>query len=144
MSNAPWNLLIVLAGLGQLAIVIGSLAIPKVLGWKEELTVLKPLTRQLFWTYAGYIWGTNLFFGLLSALAADTLMDGSLLAAAVSGFIALYWGARLIIQFAFFHESGAPTGPALRAAEVVLVILFAYFTLVYGSVAVINTQDLLT
>ena len=58
--------LIFYAGVGQLILVIGSLAIPYVLNWAEDTARLRPLTRQVFWTYAGYIWGTNLSFALLS------------------------------------------------------------------------------
>jgi hypothetical protein len=81
--------LVWIAGLGQIVLVCASLAIPRVLGWREELQALRPLTRQVFWTYAGYILCLNLSFGLLSTLAPRLLVDGSPLAAAVSGFIAL-------------------------------------------------------
>src|SRR5262245_13280683 len=112
--------LVVLAGLGQLALAAASLAIPRVLGWREETAQLRPLTRQVFWTYAAYIWVTNLSFGLLSALAPVWLLDGSPLAGAVAGFIALYWGARAVIQFAYFDRGGLPGGPAFRLAEALL------------------------
>jgi hypothetical protein len=90
------------------------------------------LTRQVFWTYAAYIWATNLSFGLLSALAPCWLLDRSPLAAVVSGFIAVYWAARLVIQFAWFDRGGLPSGWAVRLAEAALVGLFAFLTAVYG------------
>jgi len=43
------------AGVGQLALIVASLAIPRVLRWREETAKLRPLTRQVFWTYAIYI-----------------------------------------------------------------------------------------
>ena len=52
-----------LAGLTQIAIAASSLAIPRLLHWREETAGLVPLTRQVFWTYAGYIFATNLAFG---------------------------------------------------------------------------------
>lgn len=75
---------ILIAGVGQLAIVIGSPAIPRVLRWSDDVASLRPLTRQVFWTYAAYIWATNLCFGLISSLAPGWLVDGSPLAAAVT------------------------------------------------------------
>src|SRR5262245_3841914 len=48
--------LLIAAGLGQLALAAASLAIPVILGWREETARMQPLTRQIFWTYAGYIW----------------------------------------------------------------------------------------
>src|SRR5271165_4968232 len=105
LAHFPWSLLIFLAGVGQIVLAAGSLAIPRVLDWRADTARLRPLTRQVFWTYAAYIWTTNLSFGLLSALAPRALLDGSPLAAAVTGFIALYWSARLVVQFTYFDRS---------------------------------------
>jgi hypothetical protein len=124
-----------LAGAGQLALAAGSLLIPRLLRWREDVARLRPLTRQVFWVYAGYIWSFNVSFGLLSALAPHLLLDGSPLARAVAGFIAAYWGARLVIQFAYFDRSGAPAGWPFRLAEVALVSLFAGLTVVYAVIA---------
>lgn len=130
--------LVLLAGIGQLSIVIGSLRIPHVLRWSDDVAKLRPLTRQVFWTYAGYIWATNLSFALISTLAPKWLLDGSPLAAAVTGFIAMYWGVRIVIQFVYFDRSDAPSGMIYHVAEVVLVGLFVFFTATYGYAAALN------
>jgi hypothetical protein len=127
--------LLFVAGLGQLALITASLAIPRVLRWAEETARLRPLTRQVFWTYAGYIWATNFCFGLLSALAPQWLLDRTPLAGVVCGFIAAYWGARLVIQFVYFDRSDAPSGLWVRGAEAALVGLFVFLTAVYGAAA---------
>jgi hypothetical protein len=126
--------LIVAAGAGQLALAAASLAIPRVLGWREETARLRPLTRKVFWTYAAYIWSFHVAFGLVSMLAADRLLDPTPLAAGVCAFIAVYWGARLGIQFAWFRAE-APPGPRFRLAEAALVALFVFLTLAYGAAA---------
>ncbi len=128
--------LLMAAGLGQLALAAASLAIPRALGWREDTARLQPLTRQVFWVYAAYIWCFHICFGLLSLLAPDWLLDRTPLAAAVCGFIALYWGARLVLQFALLDRRSAPTGFKFRAAEAALVTLFAYLVAVYGAALV--------
>jgi hypothetical protein len=133
--KVPWDLLVVAAGLAQLAIAAGSLAIPGVLRWSEDLARLRPLTRQVFWTYAGYIWSTNVGFGLVSALAPLWLTRPSPLGGAVCAYIATYWGARVVIQFTYFDRSDAPRGQRYTVAEAVLVGLFLFLTLVYGALA---------
>ncbi len=133
--TVPWYPLLVAAGVGQLALVAASLAIPLALRWPEDVAKLRPLTRQVFWTYAGYIWSTNLAFGLVSACAPGWLLDRTPLAGAVCGFIATYWGARLVIQFAYFDRSDAPQGALFAVGEAALVGLFVLLTLVYGSLA---------
>lgn len=129
------KLLMILAGVGQLGLALGSLAIPRVLGWRDDTAKLRPLTRQVFWTYAAYIWTINVCFGVLSALAPAWLLDGSPLARAVAAFIAAYWGARLLVQFFYFDRSEAPSGIQFAMAEVMLVSLFGVLTAVYGYVA---------
>ena len=124
--------LVVLAGVGQIVLSLASLAIPRVLGFAAETAKLRPLLRQMFWTYAGYILCTNLSFGLLSAFAPGWILDGSPLAAAVTGFITLYWSARVVIQFTYFDRSDAPAGAHVRLAEMLLVALFVYLVVVYA------------
>ena len=93
-----------LAGLAQILLVIGSLAIPKILNWKMELERVKPLIKQMFWTYAVYILIINLSFGLLSVWDYRELLNGSALATIITGFIAIYWLSRLLVQFLYFDR----------------------------------------
>ena len=127
-----------LAGLGQLALAAASTAIPFVLRWRAETAALRPLLRQLFWVYAGYILGFHVAFGFLSLLAPGWLLDGSGLAAAVSGFIATYWSVRLVLQFTYLDRSDAPQGPWFSAAEAALVSLFVFLSATYMGALVTN------
>src|SRR4051794_18204208 len=129
--------LVWLAGGGQLILIAASLAIPRVLGWGEDTAKLRPLTRQVFWTYAVYIWCTNLAFGLVS-LRPGWLLDRSPLAGCVTGFITAYWVGRVLIQFFYFDRSDAPAGLRVRLAEVALVGLFVYLSLVYAFALLFN------
>jgi hypothetical protein len=98
---------------------------------------LRPLTRQVFWTYAVYIWCTNLAFGLVS-LRPAWLLDRSPLAACLTGFISAYWLGRVLIQFFYFDRSDGPPGLPTRLAEAALVGLFIYLSLVYAGAFLFN------
>jgi len=126
------TLLVIAAGVGQLALALGSLALPRILHWHEDTAKLRPLTRQIFWTYAAYIWVTNVCFGVVSVVAPALLLDGSSVARILTGYIALYWGARVLVQFFWFDRSAAPPGAFYELAEVALVGLFVFFTVVYA------------
>jgi len=128
--------LLILAGLGQLVLAAGSLALPRILHWSDDTAKLRPLTRQVFWTYAAYIWVTNICFGVVSTFAPDWLLDRSPLACVVTGYITAYWGARVLVQFFYFERSEAPPGAFYKLAEVALDGLFIFLTAVYGYVAV--------
>lgn len=139
--NIDISFLIFLAGLAQIALVLGSLAIPKILNWKEELNKVQPLIKQIFWTYAGYILVTNLCFGLVSVFATKALIDKSVLATAVTGFICLYWLSRIAIQFFYFDRKNFPNGKTLLAGEILLVALFVFLTMVYGYSFYLNLKS---
>ncbi len=124
------------AGLGQLVLAMGSLAIPRILGWRDDTAKLRPLTRQVFWTYAAYIWVTNVCFGVLSTFAPGWLLDRSPLSRAVAGFITVYWGARVLVQFFYFDRSSAPPGMLYKMADPALSALFVFLTAVYACAAI--------
>jgi hypothetical protein len=132
--------LIFWAGLGQIGLVFGSTYVPIALGWRKELAKLRPLTRQVFWTYAGYILCTNLCFGLVSTFGTKWLIDRTPLAALVTTFIAIYWLSRVLIQFFYFDRSDAPKGMIFTLGEIALVTLFIFLTLIYGYVAIFNIR----
>jgi len=140
MSPSTFEMAVFWSGIGHLALCTGSLYIPVALGWKSHLASLQPLLRQMFWTYACYIFSFNLSFGIVSILGPDSLLDHSFLAKSVTLFIALYWFARILIQFFYFDRSQAPKGFIYTAGEFALVLLFAAFTLIYFAAFLHNSE----
>lgn len=131
-------MLVRLAGIGQLLLVVASPAIPRVLGWRQEMAQVRPLTRQVFWTWAGYVWLSHMAFGLLSTFAPGLLVDRGPLSGFVAAFIGTWWGARLIIQFTYFDRSAAPPGMIYKLGEYALVLLFVILAGIYGTAAYRN------
>jgi hypothetical protein len=127
--------LIILCGIGHFALGLGSLVIPRMLDWKNALSTVPTLIRQIFWTYAGYILCINIFFGIVSLLYTDELLSGNGLSKALLILITLYWFSRVIIQFVYFDKTSIPEKLIYKAGEIMLVSLFVVFTLVYGYAA---------
>jgi hypothetical protein len=130
--------IILIAGLAQITLAAGSLVIPKILNWQGELSKVRPIIKQIFWTYAAYILGFNLSFGFLSVFSTEELLNGSSLAKSVTGFIAVYWISRILIQFFYFNRSDFPTGARFRIGEIALVTLFVFLSAVYGCAFYLN------
>ena len=128
--------LLILAGIGQILLAAVSPLIPFVLRWREQTARLDTLTRQVFWTYAGYILVINLCFGLLSALRPGWLLTRAPLTSTVDGFIAAYWLTRFLIQIFYFDRSSAPSGPIYRLADTALTLFFAGLAAIYALAAV--------
>lgn len=127
-----------LGGIGMLMLSLGSLAIPKLLNWNKEVSKMLPLHRQIFWTYALYILGMNLFFSIISIADPEGMISGSFLAKALSLYIFLYWGGRIFIQFFYFDKSDLPDKRVFSIGEILLLIAFFYFTIVYGWAFIYN------
>lgn len=132
MKSIQLDILLRIAGLAQVVLVGGSLAIPRVLNWRNELAKVQPLIKQMFWTYAAYILVINLCFGLLSLLDYKELLNGSTLALLITGFIAVYWISRVLIQFFYFDRTNFPAGKWNRLAELLLVVLFIFLSMIYS------------
>jgi hypothetical protein len=130
--------LIFLAGLAQVLLALFSIVIPFVLKWKEEMTKVNGLIRNIFYTYSVYIFAINVWFGIVSITLSNELCNQSGLAAAVSIFIALYWLGRVLVQFSFGKAAGRPTGLIFTIGEIALWLLFLLLTIVYTFAACYN------
>ena len=124
--------LIYLSGIALICLSIGSLIIPKLLDWPSEINKMPRLHGQIFWTYAIYILGMNLFFGIVSLITSTALIDKSILATALTLYMFLYWLGRIFIQFFYFDSSQLPKKAIFTIGEVLLLIVFFFVTIVYG------------
>lgn len=127
--------LITMAGAGQLSILIASSIVPFQLDWKKELGCLSKLHRQMYWVYGGYVVMAILAFGLTSLFHAREIAAGSGLARGFCGYIAIFWGVRLLLQGVFDVKEHL-TAWWLKAGYHTLTILFLSFTLIYGYAAI--------
>jgi len=146
MSTLPNNVMkteyitiaIILAGVGQLILVVASAVIPRCLDWKGPLGALPKLMQQLFWTYAGYILGMHLFFGVISAFGSQLLLDGTPQAAILCALMMTWWAVRIGLQFFCFDRKGIPQTRFNILAEVLLVGLFLYLACTYAAALYLN------
>ena len=123
--------LIVIAGVGQLGVLIASALVPFQLDWRHNLQVLSKLHRQMYWTYGGYVALSIAAFALLSILNARELAGGSGIARGLSAYIAVFWGIRLGLQ-AVFDVKAHLNSWWLRVGYFALTVMFAGFTVVYA------------
>ena len=122
---------VMVAGVAQFVLCAASPFIPVVLRWPEQLRALPKLLRQVFWTYAAYILGAHLVFAGVSVFAGRELLDAGVLATVMTGFIGLWWGARLLIHIMGFDTAEVPDGFWYVVAKWALGLLFLWLTTVY-------------
>ena len=120
------------AGFGLAVLAIASLWIPKILGWKEKLSNLSPLMKELWWTYACYVWGSHCFFAVLALGFRGWFLSGSSSAAAMAGFICLWWSVRVYLQFFGFDLNEVADTRGNRIAKLLLTLLFLYLMIFFA------------
>jgi hypothetical protein len=127
MKNA-----IFLAGIAHFGILIASATVPFALNWKESFKSLPPLLRQLFWVYGFFIVFMIVAFGVISLVHAETLARAETpLARTVSGLIAAFWFARLMVQFFVFDARPYLVNWIYRIGYHGLTVVFMYLVIVF-------------
>jgi len=121
-----------LGGILHLGLCLISLPIPWILGWKEQVKKMEPLTGMIFWTYAGYIWTIHLFFALISLICSMELATTTKLSIGITSFITVYWVTRVILQMTCFRFAHPPQKSFEKVGEVLLLFLFVGMISIYG------------
>ena len=67
---------ILLAGIGQLGVLIASALVPIRLNWQHEFQTLSKLHRQMYWVYGGYVVMSIVAFALISILMLTSWQGG--------------------------------------------------------------------
>lgn len=123
---------LLLAGLTHFAILTASALVPKVLDWRAALKPLPPFLRTLFWVYGVFIVLTIISFGTLTLLHAGAMAAGEPVARSVAAVIAVFWGARLLVQLFVFDAAPFLTTAWLKLGYHALTVAFVFLTVTYA------------
>ena len=123
--------LIFVAGLLHFGILVASALVPQVLDWRTDLAKVHPLTRRLVWVYGSYIVFVIIAFGVIAVLHSPVLASGSPLARTVCAVIALFWGARMLLQYGVLAPGELLDRWYLRVGYHALTLTFLFLTVVF-------------
>ena len=124
-----------LSGLGPGGFSLVTLELPYAISGNANLAALHPFLRRLFWVYGCFIVLVIISFGLITLLNADELSSGIPLARSVCAMIAIFWLARLAVQFFVFDVREFLTTTFLRLGYHGLTLLFTALVFIYGCAA---------
>jgi hypothetical protein len=120
----------------QLSILIASALTPRVLDWRTNLAALHSFLRKLFRVYGAFIVMVIIAFSTLTFSHADAMATREAVAHSLCIFIAIFWGARLFVQFAIFDPRPFLTNRFYQLAYHALTVAFAFLVFVYGKAAI--------
>lgn len=127
-------------GLVHFGILIASALTPGILEWRRDLAALPALLRQLFWVYGSFIVLVIISFGTISLAQPSALASGEPLARAMCGMIAIFWSARLAVQWFVFDATPFLTNGFLNLGYHALTLAFIALALIYGCAAIYPLQ----
>jgi len=133
--------LLLIGGVLHFIILIASTLAPRVLDWRANLAALHPFLRRLFWVYGCFIVLVIISFGALTLVNADEFVSGAPLPRSVCAVIAIFWLARLAVQFLVFDARPFLTTTFLRLGYHGLTLLFTALVFIYGC-ATLNLHPL--
>lgn len=129
-------LLLRIAGAGHFGILVASALVPYALNWKQQLAPLHPFIRCLFWVYGIFIALATVAFGSLTLLHATEMANGEPVARSLAAVIALYWGARLLVQWFVFDPREFLATAWHKLGDHALTTAFIFITTVYAWAAI--------
>ena len=122
--------------IGILLIVLALIHIgfPRYFKWKEELSSLSIMNRQMMYVHSSFIAFTVFLMGLLCLTSSSELI-GTVLGKRISLGFGIFWTARLFIQF-FGYSNKVWKGKTFKTTIHILFSLFwtylsAIFILIY-------------
>lgn len=125
------ELILRLAGALHFVILIASALTPRMLDWRNGLAPLHPFLRRLFWVYGVFITIVIAAFGVLALRHAPEMAAGEPVARSLCVFIAIFWSARLFVQFFVFDAQPFLTRWWIAAGYHSLTLAFICLTAVF-------------
>jgi len=121
-----------IAGLVQLAIVVGNFVIPQKLNYGENLAQVAPIIRQIFFVHSGYVVGIVLFFAAVSFGFPRELTSGRGLGRFLAASMAVFWICRIPLQL-FYYD--AKLRRANRVGDLAMILALVFLSLTYAAAA---------
>jgi hypothetical protein len=121
----------------QWLIASSNLFAARIFAYRAEIAKLSPFVREVFIVQNIYIVTTVAMFGIVSIVFASELAGGSGLGRFLSGFLAIFWGGRIIIQLFFYDKEVKRRRPI---ANLLFLATFIYLCSVFTVACLRNSQ----
>jgi len=133
--NLNFPLFIQLAGVCQLFIAVANFFVPTKLHYRENLVKLSTIVRQIFIVYSIYIVLVLVAFGGICLLYPNDLCGASRLGKFICGFLAIFWGLRLVLQ-CIYYDSTVKRENSL--GTLVFGFLFFYLAVIFAAATLLT------
>jgi hypothetical protein len=107
MTLSPDTLLLNLrlAGVVMASLVVVNLMVPGRFHWREEMSRLSLVNRQIFQAHSVFLVLTLALFSALLLTCGPALLEPTRLSRAVLAGLTIFWGLRMLMQWCFYSPS---------------------------------------
>ena len=121
-----------LAGLSLIALSVMHAFLGERFAWKDELSRISLLNRQIFYAHTFFVALVLLLLGGLSLFGSGALLEKTALGRAFCGGVTLFWLCRWIFQF-WVYDSSLWRGQRFETRiHILFSLLWTYYVAIYG------------
>ena len=132
MNPSMFVMSLQIAAVAQVAIAILNLFLVRLLGWREAISQMPLLLREVFHVHAWFISVTLVIFGAMTLrFSTDMATGASLVCRWLAAGIGLFWLIRTVLQITYYSSSHWRGQLGRTVAHVTLLALYGAFTVLY-------------
>jgi hypothetical protein len=122
-----------LVGVAMAGLVILNIFVPHRFRWREDLSRVSLLNRQIFEVHAIFLVVTLALFSALLLTSADALLEPTRLSRAILIGLTIFWGLRLVAQWFYYSPAIWRGQRFFTVMHVLFSALWIYVTGVFGT-----------
>jgi hypothetical protein len=126
-----------IAGFVQMAIALGNFVLPRKLRYRENLSRVAPIIRQIFVVHSGYVVGIVVLFAVVTFGFAAELAGGRGLGRFLAASMAVFWICRVPLQV-FYYD--AELRRSNRTGDVAITIALLFLAVTYAAAALVHAS----
>jgi len=127
---------LIIAAAGQFCVAALNLSLVRIMGWKEDVTRMPLLIREVFHVHAWFISLTLAIFATITIRFAAQMADGSEpIYRWVACLIGVFWAVRAVIQVTYYSSSHWRGIVPRTIMHVILLAAYSGLTAVYLTAA---------
>ena len=135
MTLSPDTLLLHLrlSGVVMASLVVVNLLVPRRFHWREEMSRLSLVNRQIFQAHSVFLVLTLALFSALLLTCGPALLEPTRLSRAVLFGLTVFWGLRMLMQWCFYSPLIWRGHPFNTVMHYVFSVVWVYVTTVFAA-----------
>ena len=142
MSLTPETLVVHLhtGGVVMAALVVVNLFVPSHFHWREEMSRLSLVNRQIFQVHSVFLVLTLGLFSALLLTCAPALLEPTRLSQAILIGLTIFWGLRMVMQWCFYSSELWRGHRFNTVVHYVFSVIWIYLTSVFAAALWMNVH----